>query len=870
MASARRPLQGPVALALLLGTLAILVLASPAASVEVHPSEDALPEPLYAYGLAELDETAYLVGGGDQEGSPTDQILALDASGDATPQGTLPEPLLEPGAAAMGSTVYVFGGVMEGGELPETTDEILAFDTATGTVSEASASLPRGIASLSAVPMGGYIYLLGGFEIDDSGSEATFEWQDAVYRFDPSRQSLETLSVTLPTGRAQMGAVNVGGSVLLMGGMAEEGAGVECPGEQAVCPTGEILRFTGDSIGSLGSLPEPVRWSATALFEDRAYVLGGCRADCGPRYGSSTIFAVDTATGESEQLPLTLPDRVGRYGAIVDEDGWTLLPGGWRANEDGYRAHEQIHAVQLGPTAPWAPREVTANPGLEGSVELDWQAPAYDGGASITGYQILRGSGERSLQPLTLTGEAPFVDEEVEYGSSYRYQVKAVNDQGPGTGSEVIELTPSKTPDAPEVTVQGADERIVVQWAAPEQTGGSDIQQYRLKAYASDQDEPSCEDAFCRDLEPDARYFEITSLDEPIHNGDTYTVQVQAENNEGWGPYSPPASATANPVPDPPTDLRLDGKGLASDGAFVNLTWSPSPSSDHYIVYRGTSLGTLEQVGTTETLRFTEQPVPRGEDLVYAVSAVTEDRESPVSQTVRTVLPEPPDPVRDLDAELRGDRVTVTWRVPSDLGGGVLDGYDVIRTQGVLDPDDADRDPQRVQTEAYHDDAPTRGSTLAYHVRAVTTGGESSWATTQVRVPSSDAGTPPDAVLSVVPSNPQPGSRVTFDASGSHDAEGITAYRFTFGDGERTGWQSNPRAAHTYHEEGIYTASLEARDVDGKVSKPATATVAVTTGQASPPDAPDDDPARDDAPLGIVAPLVAIATAATLACASRD
>jgi len=56
------------------------------------------------------------------------------------------------------------------------------------------------------------------------------------------------------------------------------------------------------------------------------------------------------------------------------------------------------------------------------------------------------------------------------------------------------------------------------------------------------------------------------------------------------------------------------------------------------------------------------------------------------------------------------------------------------------------------------------------------------------------------------------GVEVEFDASGSSDANGITSYVWSFGDGHEDEGQ---KVSHVYMESGNYTATLEVTDVAG-------------------------------------------------------
>lgn len=856
---------------LVLATLAALLLASvPAAAVEVDPAAQHLPEPRYGYGMARISGSTYLVGGAFDDSSFSDDILKMTKAGDVEQAGSLDEPLLEPAVAATGSTVYIFGGAVEptDGTPPTTVDTIRTFDPSTGETETLTAALPEPVSSATAVRIGAYIYILGGLTIEADGD---VDWHDTVVRFDPGGPSTETLDATLPTGRAQMASVVSDGTALLFGGMALPTEDEPCPGGRSQCPTDAILRFRPDpaNVGGLGEMPERLRWASAAVYQDTAYVFGGCQANCGGHFGSDAIVAVDTSTGSTETLPVTMPSKGGRHSAVAYDDA-ALVPGGVRANGSATEAHDAIHRIRLGATPPWAPIDLTVAPGARGAVELAWEPPAYDGGADVTGYRVLRSSGAHSPQLVEHVSGTSHTDTSVELGTTYRYHVRAVNPTGVGTASNEVIFTPTATPGAPTVTAVGGDEKIVVQWSPPDETGGSNLTGYRVLAERAgpNASADNCDDASCFHLEPTAGYLEVGNVGgEPVENGDTILVRVRAQNDEGLGPASDVIEATAHPVPDPPTNLRAT-KELQEGRPVVDLTWKASPSDETtgYQVYRGTSLAEMSPIGTTDVLEFEDdQDVPRGVELLYGVTATSSDAESPLSKTVRLVFPEPPGPVRNLSALQEGNQVVVAWKAPASFGGGVLKGYDVAKTRGAIDPEEANATTIRVDDTAYRDDAPPRGQPATYHVRAVTGGGTGPWEMSQVRVSSTGDASAPTAVLSARPSNLPVGSNVAFDASGSRDDTGIAAYKFDFGDGAETGWQNNPRAAHAYGERGVYTAELVVRDVAGKASTPATATIAVGPPEEDPGDnetPPPDDDGGNLLPVGTWVPVTSVALAA--------
>jgi hypothetical protein len=94
------------------------------------------------------------------------------------------------------------------------------------------------------------------------------------------------------------------------------------------------------------------------------------------------------------------------------------------------------------PEAPGAATSLTANAG-DGSVSLNWTAPAFDGGSPITGYRIQRGTspgGEIFLQSVGAV--TSFLDPGLTNGTTYYYTVTAVNTIGEGPPSNEASATP--------------------------------------------------------------------------------------------------------------------------------------------------------------------------------------------------------------------------------------------------------------------------------------------------------------------------------------------------------------------------------------------------------------------------------------------
>src|SRR5262249_38727081 len=118
-----------------------------------------------------------------------------------------------------------------------------------------------------------------------------------------------------------------------------------------------------------------------------------------------------------------------------------------------------------------------------GSVSLSWTAPASDGGSSVTGYNVYRGTSAGNETLLDAVGNVTsYTDPTVSGGGTYFYEVSALNEAGEGAPSNERSATvPAATaPGAPSLDLaSGAQSSVVLGWS-PRSTGGSPITGYKV------------------------------------------------------------------------------------------------------------------------------------------------------------------------------------------------------------------------------------------------------------------------------------------------------------------------------------------------------------------------------------------------------
>ncbi len=83
-------------------------------------------------------------------------------------------------------------------------------------------------------------------------------------------------------------------------------------------------------------------------------------------------------------------------------------------------------------TTPTYPQSLYASPG-NAQVILTWSAPSSNGGSSITGYKVYRGTSSGGEVLLTTVGNVlTYTDSSLTNGQIYYYTVSAVNGIGEG------------------------------------------------------------------------------------------------------------------------------------------------------------------------------------------------------------------------------------------------------------------------------------------------------------------------------------------------------------------------------------------------------------------------------------------------------
>ncbi len=186
----------------------------------------ALPRPRFASAGAVVGERLFLAGGWNVSNSASASLASQDAFDIATQTWSATAAMLTPrnaaGAAVIDGKVYVAGGRSPGIRATDQTslETLEVYDPATNTWA-AGTPLPTARASLAVVALGGRLYSMG-------GEAARGVVSDAVERYDPATRAWTALPA-MPYRSHGLGAAAVGDSIYVLGGFtgASDAVGME-------------------------------------------------------------------------------------------------------------------------------------------------------------------------------------------------------------------------------------------------------------------------------------------------------------------------------------------------------------------------------------------------------------------------------------------------------------------------------------------------------------------------------------------------------------------------------------------------------------------------------------------------------------------
>jgi hypothetical protein len=194
--------------------------------------------------------------------------------------------------------------------------------------------------------------------------------------------------------------------------------------------------------------------------------------------------------------------------------------------------------TEIPATVPNAPTGLT---GVYGDqlVTLSWTPSSDDGGNPIQYYEYYKGGGTGATGWLGSAGSSgPYTVQPLENGTPYDFKVRAVNDNGSGSDSNEITVTPSTLPNAPTgLTGVVGIEQVTLSWTPSSDDGGNPIQYYEYYKEGV----TGATGWYSVGVSGPSGPFTVQSLD----NGTPYNFKVRAVNGGGGGSGSNEITVTA-------------------------------------------------------------------------------------------------------------------------------------------------------------------------------------------------------------------------------------------------------------------------------------------------------------------------------------
>ena len=391
--------------------------------------------------------------------------------------------------------------------------------------------------------------------------------------------------------------------------------------------------------------------------------------------GSGTM----TTNVTHSQLMIGKAAGAASLGGSIDEThvSSVVRSAGWIATEYGSQSSPSTFsafATEETLAPPGAPTSLGATPG-NAQVALSWTAPASSGRTPITDYVIqyeVTGSGSWSVfSDGTSTATSATVTG-LTNGTSYDFEIAAVNSDGTGSYSSTATATPVTTPGAPTgVSATPGNAQAIVSFTAPASTGGSVITGYTVTSNPGG--------------------FTGTGSASPITvtgltNGTAYTFTVTATNILGTGPASSPSSAvTPATLPGTPTAL-----GTTFGNTQVALSWSApvfdggSAITDYAVQYEVTGSGSWSTFsdGVSSATTATVTGLTNGTSYDFQVAAINSVGPGSYSSTATaTPMTVPGAPI--IGTATRGNtQAVVTFMAPVSDGGSTITSYTVTASSG--------------------------------------------------------------------------------------------------------------------------------------------------------------------------------------------
>ncbi len=376
------------------------------------------------------------------------------------------------------------------------------------------------------------------------------------------------------------------------------------------------------------------------------------------------------------------------------------------ANVIGDGARAQANAASPG-KAPGAPARALVDP-ADGQVTITVDPPSITNGSPVVGYQVRKSQdggpydaweslGSTVRPPQTPSAQSGAVVSGLVNGSSYTFQVRAVNGFGPGPEITTAATTPVGAPTANQLSADAGDGQASLSWN-PLSSGGSTVIKWQYRQSESGGGYGAWTDI--ADSGPATTSHTVTGLS----NGISYGFEVRGVNaNLEMVNAVPITSAAVMPSTVPPAPSVTAARGNGQ----VDLSWTAGTSgAAGEASYAAATTGWQVQVdggawsdiadsgaGTTS---HSVTGLSNGTTYSFSVRAVNSQGAGAAGSASATPATTPSAP--SVSAE-RGDGSTAVSWTAGDDGGSAVTGWQVQVNDGGWTDVAADNSSVSVDTD---------------------------------------------------------------------------------------------------------------------------------------------------------------------------
>ncbi len=406
-------------------------------------------------------------------------------------------------------------------------------------------------------PITGWQYCGGATDSDDYDCDTGSTWTDIdgsgpdttqhTFRTDPANPATALANGTSYTFRLR--AVNA------IGNGARAQANEVTPGKAPGAPARVLADAADDGEVTITVDPPATDNGSTVVGYQVRKSQGGGPYDAWEALGSA-VSAADSASAHSATVS-----------GLVNGVSYTFEV---RAvNAFGPGPGTESNAVT--PVGAPSAGALGADPG-DGQVVLSW-SDSSSGGSAIASWQYRQsesGGGYGAWTDIADSGPdtSSHVVSGLSNGTSYTFQVRAVNAQGAGDAITSAAVTPGTVPPAPSVSAAGGNGQVDLSWTPGTSSGAGPTTGWQVQVDGGDWSDIAASGA-------DTTSHSVTGL----ANGTAYTFGVRAVNSFGAGAAGS-ASATPATVPSAPevSAERGDGSTTVSwvagdDGGSAVVGW---------------------------------------------------------------------------------------------------------------------------------------------------------------------------------------------------------------------------------------------------------------------------------------------------------